>query len=106
MKNNTSLLYNACLIIGDFLALIAAFVGAYVLRVKLSDIPVQHPISAVTYIGVFLTLLPFWILVFALLGLYNSNIYEKRFTELGRLLIGSFVGMLFVVFWDFLSVNP
>jgi exopolysaccharide biosynthesis polyprenyl glycosylphosphotransferase len=51
-------------------------------------------------------LLPFWILIFALLGLYSSSIYEKRFNEIGRLFIGSFIGMLFVIFWDFLSVKP
>lgn len=106
MKSNASLLYNALLVVGDFLALLAAFVGAYILRVTLSDVAVQHPVSSHTYLAVFLTLLPFWILIFALLGLYNSNIYEKRFVELGRLLIGSFIGMLFVVFWDFVSVNP
>lgn len=106
MKNNASLVYNFCLIIGDFLALVAAFVGAFVLRVTLSTAPVEHPIHATTYIGVFVALLPFWILIFALLGLYNSTIYERRFGELGRLLTGSFIGMLFVVFWNFLSVNP
>src|SRR5690242_17655582 len=102
MKNNASLLYNLCLMVGDFLALVGAFVGAYVLRVTLSHEPIQHPIHAVTYLGIFAALLPFWILIFALLGLYNSNIYERRFAEVGRLLIGSFVGMLFVIFWNFL----
>ena len=51
-------------------------------------------------------MLPFWILVFALLGLYNSNIYEKRFSELPRLFIGSFIGLTFVIFWNFVSVKP
>ena len=106
MKNNASLIYNACLVVGDFLALVAAFVGAYALRVKVNTAPILHPISSTTYLELFVVLLPFWILIFGLLGLYNSNIYEKRFVELGRLLIGSFMGMLFVVFWDFLSVNP
>ncbi len=106
MKNNASLLYNACLVIGDFLALIAAFVGAFVLRGQLSSTPVAHPIPAETYIGVFVALLPFWLLIFAMLGLYNSNIYEKRFRETGRLFLGSFIGLLFVIFWDFLSVDP
>jgi exopolysaccharide biosynthesis polyprenyl glycosylphosphotransferase len=106
MKNNASLIYSLCLVIGDFLALIAAFVGAYVLRVTLNNTPIAHPVHALTYFGVFLGLAPFWILIFGLLGLYNRYIYEKRFPEIGRLFIGSFIGMLFVIFWDFLSTPP
>jgi len=109
MKNNASLLYSFCLMIGDFLALVAAFVAAYILRIKLAvginDNPIA-PTSGKAYIGIFLGVLPFWILIFALLGLYNSNIYEKRFREFGRLLIGSFVGLLFVIFWNFVASHP
>ncbi len=96
MKSNTSLIYNLFLVAGDFLALVAAFVGAFIIRAQ-STVPVAHPISGHTYVYVFLSVLPFWILIFALLGLYNSNIYERRFSEFGRLLIGSFIGMLFVI---------
>ncbi|HSX34363.1 MAG TPA: sugar transferase [Candidatus Saccharimonadales bacterium] len=109
MKNNISIIYNLCLVVGDFLALVAAFVMAYVLRVKWElGISTQQfgPLSGKTYIGVFLLVLPFWILIFALLGLYNGSIYEKRFTELGRLLLGSFIGMLFVIFWNFVADKP
>lgn len=105
MKSNASLLYNMFLVAGDFLALVAAFVGAYLIRAQ-SATPVAHPISGHTYVLVFLAVLPFWILIFALLGLYNSTIYERRFSEAGRLFMGSFIGMLFVIFWNFLSVNP
>src|ERR1700755_2486360 len=109
MKNNGSIIYSLCLVMGDFLALVAAFVAAYVLRVKLAvginDLPVG-PTSGKTYVGIFLALLPFWILIFALLGLYDSNIYEKRFKELSRLLVGSFVGLLFVIFWNFVAPHP
>lgn len=109
MKNNASLIYNLFLVLGDFLALVGAFVGAYVLRVRLhiqlspNQLGIIH---GATYIEVFLALLPFWILIFALLGLYNSSIYESRFREAGRLLIGSFIGMLFVVFWNFAASKP
>lgn len=106
MKNSLSFIYNLCLVVGDFLALIAAFVGAYLLRVTFSDNPFPHAIPAETYLGIFLTLLPFWILIFALLGLYNTSIYEKRFSEFGRLAVGSFIGFLFVIFWSFVSVDP
>src|SRR5687768_5298641 len=106
MKNNASLLYNAFLIVGDFLALVAAFVAAYILRVKIDLRPLLEPISATTYLSIFLTVLPFWILIFAWLGLYNSSIYEKRFKEFSRLLVGSFIGLLLVVFWDFVAKEP
>jgi len=105
MKSNASLVYNMFLVLGDFFALVAAFVGAFIIRAQ-SATPVAHPISGHTYLYIFLGVLPFWILIFGLLGLYNSNIYEKRFSEFGRLLMGSFIGMLFVVFWNFISVNP
>ncbi len=106
MKNNASLIYSLFLVIGDSLALVAAFVGAYILRVTLSHRALETPVHAHTYLSVFLVLLPFWILIFGLLGLYSSSIHEKRFSELGRLFIGSFVGMLFVVFWNFLAAKP
>lgn len=106
MKNSLSFIYNLCLVAGDFLALVAAFVGAYLLRVTFSTNPFPHQIQAETYLGVFLTLLPFWILIFALLGLYTTAIYEKRFSEFGRLAVGSFIGFLFVIFWNFVSIDP
>lgn len=108
MKNNASLVYSLCLVVGDFLALVAAFVAAYILRVKWAVGIDQAPItsSGRTFLGVFLLVLPFWILIFALLGLYNYSIYEKRFKEFGRLLVGSFIGLMLVIFWNFLSAEP
>lgn len=106
MKNSATLVYNLVLAVGDFLALLLAFVGAYILRVSISDRAVSNPIQARTYLGIFVVLLPFWLIIFALIGLYNSNIYEKRFQEIGRLFVGSFIGTLFVVFWNFLASKP
>ncbi|MGH7238048.1 MAG: hypothetical protein ACREGF_05940, partial [Candidatus Saccharimonadales bacterium] len=85
MKNNTSLIYNVFLVIGDFLALVGAFSASYILRVSINHRQVATPIGAETYLDTFLTLLPFFILLFALIGLYNRQIYEQRFKELGRL---------------------
>jgi exopolysaccharide biosynthesis polyprenyl glycosylphosphotransferase len=104
MKSNASLVYNFFLVVGDFFALVAAFAAAYIIRGRLSNIPVAHPIPSHTYIELFFLLLPFWVLIFAVLGLYSSSIVEKRFQELGRLLIGSFVGLLFVISYGY-AVN-
>ncbi len=105
MKSNGSLLYGLALVVGDMLALIAAFVGAYILRGHVSNVPVAHPIAASEYLKIFLLLLPFWIITFALLGLYNSSIHEKRFSEAGRLLIGSFIGLFFVSSYAYFDNN-
>ncbi|MGA3150552.1 MAG: sugar transferase [Candidatus Saccharimonadales bacterium] len=96
MKSNGSLLYGLCLMVGDFVALVAAFSGGYILRVSIDHRPIAYSVHASTYLEIFLLLLPFWILLFALLGLYSSSIYEKRFTEASRLFIGSFIGLLSV----------
>jgi exopolysaccharide biosynthesis polyprenyl glycosylphosphotransferase len=106
MKSNASLIYALILVVGDALALVAAFLLAYLLRGHFGHLPVAHPIHGTTYLKIFLLLLPFWILIFALLGLYSNTIQEKRFVELGRLLIGSFIGLLFVTSYAYLSLNP
>lgn len=109
MRNNASLIYNVVLVVGDFLALVAAFIAAFLLRVRW-EVGISHaplpPESGRAFIGAFLIILPFWILIFFMLGLYNSNIYEHRFKEFSRLLVGSFIGLLFVIFWNFLSSEP
>ena len=105
MKSNASLAYNFFLVLGDMVAVLASFVAAFAIRAA-SPTAVAHPMEATTYALILASLLPFWIFIFALLGLYNANIYERRFAEAGRLFVGSFIGLLFLIFWDYASVNP
>lgn len=103
MKNNASLAYSLLLIFGDFLALLAAFGAAYVLRVKLDERSLIVQIAAWDYFRAVTTVLPLWILVHAFIGLYSQEVFEKRFSELGRLVVGSFMGILVVIGYDFVS---
>jgi exopolysaccharide biosynthesis polyprenyl glycosylphosphotransferase len=103
MKNNASLLYNFCLVVGDAIAITLAFTVAYILRVSISHNPISADVQAHTYIWALVSLLPFWILIFSLLGLYNSRVYSHRFSELGRLLTGSFIGILFVISYSYIT---
>ncbi len=103
MKNNTSLIYSIALIVGDALALTVAFTIAYILRVSLDHSPLSAQVHAYTYITILTSLLPFWILFFSFLGLYNSRVYEKRFSELGRLFVGTFIGILFVISYSYMT---
>ncbi len=106
MKNNTSTVYNALLVLGDALAVTLAFTVAYIFRVSLSHVPTSSKVGADDYIYALISLLPFWILIFALLGLYQARVYDKRFSELGRLLVGSFIGILFVISYSYMTNTP
>ncbi len=103
MKNNASLVYGFFLIIGDFLALVAAFASAYVLRVKLDERPLVAEIAGREYLLAFLYILPIWLIIFGLLGLYNKDNYENRFAEFGRLLVGCFLGILVAIGYEYVS---
>ncbi len=97
MKNSLSLLYSFILLVSDFLALTLAFALAYVIRVKIDDRPLLEPITAYGYIGVVAVLLIFWLVIYGLLGLYRTQVHDNRFKEFAMLLVGSFIGILFLI---------
>jgi exopolysaccharide biosynthesis polyprenyl glycosylphosphotransferase len=103
MRNNASIIYNVCLLIGDALAITVAFTVAYILRVSVSHVTLSAHVRASTYILTLVSLLPFWLLIFGLLGLYSYRVHENRFSEFGRLLTGSFVGILFVISYSYVA---
>lgn len=104
MKSNASLIYNFFLVVGDIIAVLLSFIAAFIIRSS-SNADVAHPIAGEEYALIVLALLPVWILSFGLLGLYNANIYERRFAEVGRLAVGSSIGVLAMVFWDYMSLQ-
>jgi exopolysaccharide biosynthesis polyprenyl glycosylphosphotransferase len=97
VKHSASLLYSFILLVFDFVALVIAFTLAYIIRVKLDDRPLLEPITANGYIAVVAILLVFWLIIYALLGLYRASVYENRFKEFAMLLMGSFIGILFLI---------
>lgn len=99
-------LYSLGLILGDFFVLLAAFTGAYVIRTQFDPRPLVAQIHANEFLAMSLLLIPLWIIVFAFLGLYNSQVYTKRLTEWGRLFIGSLIGILIVLGFSFVIDEP
>jgi len=103
MKNNASLTYSVALLAGDFFALLAAFVVAYILRVSLDHTPISANVRALTYASIVVTLLPFFLIVFALFGLYDSRVQWRRFREFGRLALGCLIGVMGVISYSYLA---
>ena len=106
MPVKTIRFYTIALIILDILAILSAFVLAYVLRVQLDTRPLVHDISAVSFFTTFVQLTPFWIATLWSLGLYSPAVYQKRLTEMGKLAMASFIGILLIIGYDFIIDEP
>lgn len=103
MPSRNTKFYSLLLLIADIFVLVLAFFIAYVLRVQNDPRPLVVPVYAQTYMQTFLTILPFWIITFAALGLYNSTTYNRRLVEWTKIAIGSLIGILFVIGWEYVS---
>jgi hypothetical protein len=103
MNRQNSQFYSFILIIVDALVLVAAFVLAYVARVQYDPRPLLHNIYAYDYLATFLLLIPIWITVFALIGLYKPETYNRRLVEWAKIGVGAFIGILLVIGWEYVS---
>jgi exopolysaccharide biosynthesis polyprenyl glycosylphosphotransferase len=106
MKHSASLLYSFILLVCDFLSLVAAFTLAFIVRVKLDDRPLIEPVTAEAYIAIVAVLLVFWLIIFSVLGLYRAQVYDNRFKEAFMLLVGSVIGILFLIGAEYILNRP
>jgi exopolysaccharide biosynthesis polyprenyl glycosylphosphotransferase len=103
MRKRSELFFSLILVPLDFVALTAAFVIAYIIRVKLEGRPVAHPVAAMTFLQIILILLPVWILIFALSGLYSQSNLRGRLDEIGKVFVAVSGGVMFTILLDFLQ---
>lgn len=103
MPTKNTKFYSLILVLVDTLVLLGAFSIAYILRVQYDPRPLVSNIYALDYLFSFLLIVPFWILIFAALGLYSPNTYNRRLVEWGKIAVGSFIGILMVIGWEYIS---
>lgn len=103
MPSKNTKFYSFILVVADFVVLLLAFTVAYVLRVQYDPRPLLADVYAYDYFISFLIIIPFWILIFATLGLYQSNTYNRRLVEWGKIAIGAFIGILLIIGWEYIS---
>jgi exopolysaccharide biosynthesis polyprenyl glycosylphosphotransferase len=106
MPVKTIRFYTLALILFDVLAVLAAFVLAYVVRVQLDPRPLVNEIGAWDFFLTFVQLTPFWLVTLWGLGLYSPAVYQKRLTEFGKLLVGSFIGVLLIIGYEYVIDEP
>lgn len=103
MTRRNSKLYSFTLMLVDALVLVSAFVLAYIARVQYDPRPLLHNIYAYDYLFAFLLIIPFWIAIFALIGLYQPKTYNRRLIEWSKIAVGVFIGILIVIGWEYIS---
>ncbi len=93
------------MVIGDVVAVLAAYIVAYVLRVKLSDVPTYQTVPAGEFVLLLLLLLPFIIILFSLIGTYRTALQGKIAT-IGRVFFGAGGAMLFMIMIHYFLNQP
>lgn len=85
----------------DFIVLALVFSVAYYARTQLDQRALLHTVYAKEYLASFLAVAPVWILIFASLGLYSSHTYTRRLVEWSRVALGSLIGILLIIGWEY-----
>ena len=106
MRKRSELFFSLILVPVDCLALLSAFVAAYIVRVKVVETPVAHPISAMTFLKISLFVLPIWIIIFAFVGLYSQSNLRARLSEIGKIIVAVSGGVMVLIILDFFSKTP
>ena len=106
MPTRNARLYSIALLLGDCITLLVAFSLAYIVRVQFDSRPLVAQIHGLAFLVTSCILIPFWLAAFMSLGLYSSQVYSKRLAEIGKLLVGSVIGILIVLGYAFIIGQP
>lgn len=101
MPSKNTKFYSLVLMAADILVLAGVFAIAYFVRTQLDPRALLHTVYAMEYMIGFVIIAPVWIMIFATLGLYSSNIYSRRLVEWSRIMLGTFIGILLVIGWEY-----
>lgn len=105
MEKRNSKHYSLTLLCWDFLILGAIFCLAYLVRVKLDPRPLLYDVLTKEYLLAMLIVIPFWLVIFAILGLYKNDIYRRRLAEYSGIILGSVLGIMTIISWEYVTQN-
>lgn len=97
MKRNPGFVLRAVMLITDLAAIIAAFAIAYYFRVYFDPRPFYFAPEIWEFVGVILAMLPVWILILFMCGMYKESVYLYRPKTYGRVLVVSLLGTMSMI---------
>jgi exopolysaccharide biosynthesis polyprenyl glycosylphosphotransferase len=99
-RESFELLFYAVLPPTDILAISVAFLAAFGLRASAGLQPVSDPVGADSLAPTMLIVIPLWILIFALAGLYSQSALHGRWDEIGKTFMAVSAGTMVLVVAD------
>lgn len=73
-------------------------------RVQIDHRPLlSNNVPALDYLATVLTILPFWLIIFAFLGLYSAQIYNRRLVEWSRIFGWLVHWHLLMIGWEYVT---
>lgn len=94
----SELLFSFLLIPIDAAMIIASFVLSYYFRIKADILPVNSDITFKQYLWYVVYILPFWLIIYALSGLYRISRERNYFNDLYKIFVSnSVVILIFIV---------
>ncbi len=101
MKKEPGFFYRVALLFGDAIAIVLSFSFAYYYRVHIDSRPYFFESELLEFTLSVLVLLPIWLVILSSLGLYARKNINRRLLVAWRLLIGSIIGMMAIISYDF-----
>lgn len=103
MKRNPGFILRVGLLIGDLLAIIIAFGFAYYYRTHYDPRPYLLGSNTLEFTVTMVSLLPIWVMLLFVSGVYDKSIYPYRPKLYWRLLIVSAVGTMSVITFSYFT---
>ncbi len=103
MKRDFLLTSKLLLVLFDIIMVVASFGLAYYYRVHLDSRPYFFQPQTLNFIILAITLIPLWIGVNFLSGLYDRTVFLYRSREYGRILIASVVSVMAMISYEFFT---
>ncbi len=103
LTKRTDILFTWLAIVVDLATLFLAFITAYLLRSETDLIQIVSLWPLDQYIKFVLLILPIWLIIFAIAGLYSTRSRRARWGEFTKVFMAISAGFMFFVAWVFLS---
>lgn len=101
MKKSPDFVFKLCLVVADILVVSFAFCAAYYFRVVIDPRPYYFSIGLWEFARSMVYLLPIWLVLFLICGMYKKEVYLYRPAELGRIIIASVLGVMSLITYDY-----